>query len=132
MSKQDFDYTKLLRDNLYDEARVNSYSGRAMYGRRCLALSGDHSEVTRTIAQALSGLHDDIVNSEVHNNEWKSEPDRLQDIPNFDRICSTLLDYRQDQLGIGIVVYWPNIEYTNPNDGEEDDEDYDEGSTSHG
>lgn len=77
---------------------VRSYSGRGMYGKVCLAVSVDYPgsffvDVTREICR---GEDDD-------NEQYK----RLKE----------LKGYRTDQLGLGQVVYWPNV----PFDGEDDD-----------
>jgi hypothetical protein len=60
---------------------VTSYSGRGMYGKECVSVNGDVSEWE--IARAL----------------WFN--DEHEDVP----------APRRDQLGLGIVLYWPSYEW---------------------
>lgn len=119
-----FNFTKLLRDNLEGDADVSRYSGRAMFSRECLSLQGSLLDIRLTIAHALNDLHDTIVQYEIEQatNEDEIDDDLAPNIPSFDHVCSTLLNYRQDQLGLGIVVYWPDVKY-GPGDDDGEDED---------
>jgi hypothetical protein len=69
-----------------------SYSGRGMYGKSCVSVSGedeDGNDVSAwNVARAL--WYDRFDEAEGH-----------LDIP----------APRQDQLGLGIVLYWPSYEW---------------------
>jgi hypothetical protein len=61
-----------------------SYSGRGMYGKECVSISGDVS--AWDVARAL----------------W---------FCNFDSDDLDIPEPKQDQLGLGIVLYWPSYEW---------------------
>lgn len=67
---------------------VRSYSGRAMYGDTCLALTCD-SDPLGVLAEVLLSMDDDLR----------------------DHMFNPLRNVRMDQMGFGHVVYWPNIEW---------------------
>jgi hypothetical protein len=64
--------------------RVISYSGRFMYGKKCLAVDGDFSPFALGFA--------------IGQREELSE---------FEQVLDST---KQDQMGLGIVLYWPRIE----------------------
>ncbi len=69
---------------------VRSYSGRGMFGRTCVSVrDGDEKASAWDIAKHLFSAYDGA----------------------FDR----LPEPSQDQLGLGIVLYWPRYEW--PKDG---------------
>lgn len=98
------EFQKHLTDaiNQYD-FDVQSYSGRAMYGKSCLAITGDNRILRKAIAYAI-----------VQAQEAESDPDcdaeRLS--MSFEDYVESILDYRQDSMGLGTVIYWPQVEYT--------------------
>jgi hypothetical protein len=77
--------TKALIDALEDAGYDPcAYSGRGMYGKECVCVKGDISGWE--VAKALWYANDD--------NEIVDAPEP-----------------RQDQLGLGIVLYWPSYEW---------------------
>ena len=62
-----------------------SYSGRGMYGKECVSVSGDDVSVWN-VARALW---------------YDRDGDQQLNVP----------EPRQDQLGLGIVLYWPSFEW---------------------
>ena len=67
--------------------KTRSYSGRGMYGRTCVSVrDGDEKVSAWEIAKHLF--------SEQYDGE-------------FDRVPEP----QQDQLGLGIVLYWPRYEW---------------------
>ena len=77
------DFCKVLEDAGYEP---RSYSGRGMFGTRCVSISGNSISAWK-VASSL----------------WFN---------NFDEIDLDVPEPRQDQLGLGIVLYWPTIEWT--------------------
>jgi hypothetical protein len=70
------------------------YSGRGMYGRRCIGISHKDTAaemMTRLAAYLLENLNDDVIE-------------------NAAAILRRLKDARQDNLGLGTITYWPDIE----------------------
>jgi len=68
-----------------------SYSGRGMYGKTCLAIRTE-SNIN------LFNLGAEVAQSTLDEDEFvESYPD--------------IFHPKMDSFGLGIVVYWPNIEY---------------------
>ena len=65
---------------------VKSYSGRNMYGKECLAISGHDINLMALGAELGKELSDNLIQN-------------------------ILLGVHSDQLGLGIVYYWPKIPY---------------------
>lgn len=109
-----------------DEVAARSYSGRGMYGRQCLAITGTHQACLELLKQvhniALSELFDLAVdlgdNDDADANDAYAARDWLTDI------VDTMLSYQTDSMGFDIVMYWPDEEFVDP-DGDEAEEDED-------
>ena len=68
--------------------KVRSYSGRAMYGKTCIGITGEDINLL-TLGFALAEYyrdHDDDVPYNFYN-------------------------YRTDSMGLGQVIYWPQMKY---------------------
>lgn len=85
-----------LRDAVADvDGTLRPYSGRAMYGQECLGIDLDSEADAFRIALAVSGELAEALNS-----------------PRF------------DSMGLGIIVYFPNVEVPEGvTDDDEEDED---------
>ena len=68
----------------------NDYSGRGMYGRKCVGLSGSLRDCMQVIAEVIKDAH-------------------LCEQLNFNDVVDTLLDAQQDSMGRGVILYWPEI-----------------------
>jgi len=97
---------------LFDEVGANtrSYSGRAMYGKSCLAISGDRSECRDQVVQVAQNILQTVFDVALDCGLGEEEPahdthDEAQEL------IATLLDYKEDCMGLGVVYYWPDICY---------------------
>lgn len=84
-----------------------SYSGRGMYGRKCLSFNLDRDE---NVLDAFLELSEAISLYVEDNQEIE-----------FEDVVSEFKGAKTDSMGLGEVVYFPNIEWEN--DGEELEED---------
>ncbi len=91
------------------EFEVRSYSGRGMFNKSCLGVSVDSSE---DLGDMLGFLMD----------ACGEDPDASMELSRDVR------DIRWDTLGLGMIFYFPNVAYVNPDDA--DDEDLDDESES--
>lgn len=106
-----------------DEVEARSYSGRAMYGHRCLAITGPHQACLELLKQvhniALAELFDIAVdlgdNDDADANDAYAARDWLTDI------VDTMLSYNTDSMGHDIVMYWPNEEFIEADTEEDED-----------
>ena len=71
---------------------LNSYSGRGMYGKRCVAIETDGSEANIIVA-LVRGVRD-----------------VSRDEADLNSLLEHIEDMQVDSMGRGIVVYWPNVE----------------------
>lgn len=92
---------------LEEEFEVSSYSGRCMYGKRCVSISGNQRDITRGIQRLAKSLisqgHDLGLDGAEYPDSGNAE------FENLHKLMETLLDYNQDQLGLDIVIYWPRV-----------------------
>ena len=72
--------------------KVREYSGRGMYGHKCVA-----------IVTSMNSLHSFEVG--VHLGK------AAQDSGRFDEVEDSILHTREDSMGLGTVIYWPNTPY---------------------
>lgn len=89
-----FNTLKRVCDELGIEYR--SYSGRGMYGRRCFAIQSDDCENMSLLVDIAYSF-----------GEQSEDPTGLHDI-------------RTDSMGLGSVMYWPNVEWQDTDDSEDD------------
>lgn len=78
------------------ELEPTSYSGRMMYGRQCLGTVCDdpHQAVARIITRLVINM--------------------LQlsaDVDEAERVASLLHNSRTDNMGLGFILYWPEIDW---------------------
>ena len=71
------------------------YSGRGMYGRECVSISGAQSECMRVIKACIVELH----------NEAQDEANDDTDY-DFETALELLFDHCTDSMGTGVVFYW--------------------------
>ena len=108
-----------LKDVCFDNGEVdfrNDYSGRGMYGRKCVGIVSTKTMCMEMIARVIISVKDDLKHS---MNMADYEKDTL-----FEEYVSTLLDFVEDSMGMsGVILYWPElVPIEEPDDPEDDDE----------
>ena len=83
----------------------NSYSGRGMFGKNCVALTGTRSQIFQVIAAVIKEMNNLVVDAGMDG----SENELLSASEEFDENIDTLLNYEQDSMGFDIVVYWRRL-----------------------
>ena len=76
----------------------DDYSGRGMYGRYCIGITGDLSDLVRLVSRVIE--------------------DAEEEVPELANIAS-------DSMGYDKIFYWPSLE-TAPEPSEDDEEELDE------
>lgn len=86
------------------EFSIRKYSGRGMYGKKCLGITFDGSFSLIHFGYELGRLADEDFHIEEAFN------------------------YATDSMGLGTILYWPNIEFNDvfEEDSEFDDDDEDD------
>lgn len=92
-------FQELLENNADNfEIKVRSYSGRGMFGKECLAVTGSSSEIKdlfkEVILDAANELADDVI-----------------DLYAFQDTVDSCFEYSQDSMGCDVVYYWRNISF---------------------
>lgn len=88
-----------VRDAILDAAEYagveirEDYSGRAMYGERCIGIVGDVADLVRVVAEAQA-----IVTQEA-------EEDSLSPLTSATRIPGP----KSDSMGREAIFYWPDL-----------------------
>lgn len=81
------------------------YSGRGMFGRTCIGISGQGSDLREVIAYSIKQM-----TATISATAKRGDDDALADVENdFDNCLDTLLDYCTDDLGQGKIFYWPEL-----------------------
>ncbi len=111
--------------------QARSYSGRGMYGKTCLGFSvASGVNLLGFAGSVLSGLSDQIYSGEGEDTEY--DDDRY--ISCVREFSEMLQNARWDNLGLGTIIYFPDVDWKNSYDGDDssseeedsDDEDGDE------
>ena len=98
-------------DDSGQEMRIRSYSGRGMYGKECMALvCENHGQVARVVAGVMRFACEQAEN----NPETPVEVDDVE--INLGRM-------KMDNMGRGLVAYWPDIPFEDAADEEEKEDD---------
>ncbi len=71
-----------------------AYSGRGMYGRECVGITGPASDCRKVIAMVI-------------NDAWDVETDSDFDVRGM---VETLLAWEQDSMGHNVILYWRDIQ----------------------
>ena len=98
---------ELLRRVIDDAEDVNirnDYSGRGMYGRRCVGITGRKADCMTVIGEVIKLAHSESA----HNDEL-----------DFDSAVDLLMSFDQDSMGYDVILYWEDIQ---AEDEEEPDE----------
>jgi len=93
---------------------VYAYSGRAMYGTKCLAFDLDGS-----IPQEMAQLSTDIMNYCYDNLSRDSAEELINEMETF---LDIIAEAKTDDMGLGTVIYFPNMTWNENLDEESDEE----------
>lgn len=91
----------------------NDYSGRGMYGAKCIGVAGEKDVILEMIAYIIQEAHaahvSAVVHSTLHPSDESEEAERVAS--NFaNSVVNTLLDFSEDSMGRDtVIVYWENV-----------------------
>lgn len=94
-----------------EEYKVRSYSGRAMYGKRCLGVVGQIDSFKFGMQVALFMAHTKIDDMEFMPEQCHIMVD---DLP--------MTHSRMDNMGLDMVLYFPYIEVIEEQENEDDED----------
>jgi hypothetical protein len=121
--------TKSIID-LCDRAGIDwrQYSGRGMYGSRCLGITTDNAIATilDMVDSAIAQGAPEYELSETASEEEEEINNLCQDRDHVRELIETLQDAKTDSLGLSQILYWPRLEVTADMLGDDSDDSEDE------
>lgn len=91
----------------------NNYSGRGMYGSRCIGIVGTPGDCQNIIGKVIMNYSMELSSTakKAMLDEYPTTIDDLADLENeFDKAVASLLNYSQDSMGMsGVIKYWPHL-----------------------
>ena len=76
---------------------AESYSGRGMYGKQCVSVAAE--SVTEALQKGLADIEEDTA-----YDDERTAAEALE-------LVAEMLNYSSETLGMGVVVYWPWLEW---------------------
>ncbi len=112
------DKLKRVFDDLSDEFSIrNDYSGRFMYGAKCFAITtrsgGQAGELFSAILCGVQCVNADMTGETEMLDAYVDLLNELSDL--FSNMC-------QDQMGLGMVDYFPGYQLVEDDETDEEDE----------
>jgi hypothetical protein len=95
------------------ELKPYSYSGRGMFGKRCVGVTLNEGENEVSLgAELANALNTWIVDGEGCE-MYERAAQHLSDLERFrdQQLSSILRSTRGDQMGLSSMVYWPSISW---------------------
>lgn len=81
------------------EVKVHSYSGRSMFGKQCVAVTGDRYEIQHLFTQVIV--------------DAKDNPNKFEEYElDFEELVNHLFGPTTDNMGFDVVYYWRDLEWT--------------------
>lgn len=92
-------FQELLENNAdMFECKIRPYSGRGMFGKECLAVTGSSSEIKDLFKEVILGAANEFADDGL-------------DLYAFQDIVDSCFEYSQDSMGCDAVYYWRNISF---------------------
>jgi hypothetical protein len=73
----------------------NTYSGRGMYGKTCVGITGSKSDCMLIIGSVIK----EAAKASTH-----------ADDVDYKEVVDTLLDFEQDSMGCSVIIYWRQLD----------------------
>lgn len=88
----------------------NTYSGRGMYGHKCVGVSGSHANCMAVIRSVITDAGDAYANAALDIKQ--EDGDDKYDVAGefFRNAVETLLIHDRDNMGRDMIIYWPDLE----------------------
>lgn len=84
---------------------MTDYCGRGMYGETCVAISGNEQALNETLGLIYTAILDEVYHAAIDDEVEVAAEYR----DTAHRYISLLIGRHWDQLGMGVVYYWPWI-----------------------
>jgi hypothetical protein len=107
--------------DLDNGAAVRSYSGRGMFGRNCVGITGTLSDCQAVVAGALTAAMEDLFTSSIDTDDSDREAYNKRD--QVATLIDQLTKFSWDNMGYDVVLYFPNLKWEEVEEEEIDDVD---------
>lgn len=97
-------------DNIGDVS-LREYSGRGMYGKKCMAVTGSIDACQRVIAEVLKAAADEAITIAHDADDDNAYQASLTTTSDLMSMIDSLVTFSWDNMGLDYVVYWPDIEW---------------------
>lgn len=89
----------------------NDYSGRGMFGRKCVGITGSRSDCQRVIAAVLQQMTQELFEASIDTDDSDREAKAAYDLndtvqENIDK----LMQQSMDSMGLDVIVYFERLE----------------------
>lgn len=103
----------------HGERQAENYSGRGMFGKECLGISGSKNELRQVISGMIgASLVYDLVDMVADRSSPDSEEYIEKECCAVNCAISMLLDWEEDSLGRGVIYYWPGLDLALDDEGQ--------------
>jgi len=91
------------------------YSGRFMYGKKCIALTGSLNQSMAVIAEVINQRYQEVISNARDADDDSAIDASYQEESQVVGEVEKLLNFQYDSMGLDVVVYWPKIQYEERN-----------------
>lgn len=114
---------KMLKAACEDSGEVefrNDYSGRGMYGRKCVGITGSRNECARLVGEVIKQMTQELFEHAIDCEDGQENAaydlnDQVQ------QGIDKLLDQSMDSMGLDVIVYFERLEPLTDDELSEDD-----------
>lgn len=90
-----------ISDGFEDVRLLKGYSGRGMYGKTCIGITGSNGECRAVLAAAAAEAAFDSQTVQLGSSREETNEYLRQMLELF-------MNYHSDNMGLGVVLYWPS------------------------
>ncbi len=98
----------------------NGYSGRGMFGDRCVGLVGKMGHIQAVIAHVIKWEADEYAKANANSDSDLEEDEDVaaedsKILEEFDTRIDMLMNFSSDSMGLDMIVYWRRLKEINDN-----------------
>lgn len=94
------------------EVSYRTYSGRGMYGRNCVGITGSMQQCLAVISSVIQSLTQSLFDTAINcADDSKEEAAAYDENDQVQKLIGELLSFDKDSMGYDVVVYWPDMEF---------------------
>lgn len=88
------------------------YSGRGMFGSRCVGISGSRDQVASVLSEVVQQIIQEVFSEAIDADDEQSHNAAYDKNDQAQRAIDKLIGGQsQDSMGYDIIVYWPRVKW---------------------